>query len=337
MPNEDKARRWGAILLASTVSVGLLVLLFRGIDPARVLTEAKKVDLRIFAWVYVFRAVGFFALSWRVRAIARPMHRYQWKETTRAVFAGYFGNAVLPARIGELLKVGYLSRVGPPSPTACLAFAAVERVLDLLVLSFIAICVSLITLNKQAGDSIVLLSLAAGTSAVFLIVLARKPERVAAIAKGAVGLLGARADALISPRIEKFLEGLSALDTARQMVPVVLSTLLYWGLSIASIAVWPLAFGLDLVWYAPLVVLVFLALGTAIPSTAAFVGTYHYAAAAGLHLMGVSRETSVAMAIFVHAATFIPWTIVAGLVIMVPLWKGDLASRPLRASSSQQP
>jgi uncharacterized protein (TIRG00374 family) len=333
----DKRRKWGAILVASTVSVGLLVLLFRGIDPERVLVEAKKVDLGVFAWVYVCRALGFFALSWRIRAIAQPMYAYRWTETTRAVFAGYFGNAVLPARIGELLKVGYLSRVGPPSPTACLAFAAVERVLDLVVISFIAIWVSFIALNEQASESIVLLAVASGTGALFLVVLARKPKRVAAIARGAVGLLGARADVLISPRIEKFLEGLSALDTTRQSIPVVLSTLLYWGLSIASIAVWPLAFGLDLVWYTPLVVLIFLALGTAIPSTAAFVGTYHYAAAAGLHLMGVTREMSVAMAIFVHAATFIPWTIIAGLVIMVPLWRGDLAAQPLRVSSSQHP
>jgi len=333
----EKQRKWGAILLASTVSVGLLALLFRGIDPERVLVEAKKVDLGVFAWVYVCRALGFFALSWRIRAIAQPMHTYRWAETTRAVFAGYFGNAVLPARIGELLKIGYLSRVGPPSPTACLAFAAVERVLDLVVISTVGIWVSFIALNEQTGESIVLLAVASGTAALFLVVLARKPERIATIAQGAVGLLGERADALISPRIEKFLQGLSALDTTRQLIPVVLSTLLYWGLSIASIAVWPLAFGLDLMWYAPLIILIFLALGTAIPSTAAFVGTYHYAAAAGLHLMGVTREMSVAMAIFVHAATFIPWTIVAGLVIIVPLWRGDLGSRPLRVSRSERP
>jgi uncharacterized protein (TIRG00374 family) len=323
-----KKRKWGAILLASAVSIGLLVLLLSDVDPERVLIEAKKVDPRIFVWVFVVRAVGFFALTWRTRAIAQPLYTYRWPEAMRAVFAGYFGNAVLPARIGELMKVGYLSRVGSPSPSACLAFVAIERVFDLVMLSLVALWVSFIALNEQAGESIVLLAVVSGTGALFLFVLARSPERVAEIARSAVGLLGSRAESLIGPRIDRFLSGLSSLDTGRQLISVLLSTLLYWAVNVATIAAWPLAFGFDLAWYTPLVVLVFLSLGTALPSTAAFVGTYHYAAAAALHLMGVPRETSVAMAFFMHAADFVPWTIVTGLAIMVPLFKGELASRP---------
>lgn len=332
-----KKRKWGAILLASAVSIGLLILLFSDVDPKRVLTEAKRVDMRIFVWVFVVRAVGFFALTWRTRAIAKPLHAYRWSETMRAVFAGYFGNAVLPARIGELMKVGYLSRVGSPSPSACLAFVAIERVLDLVMLSLVALWVSFIALNEQAGESIVLLAVVSGTGALFLFVLARSPERVVGIAKSAVGLLGSRADSLISPRIEKFLSGLSSLDTMRQLIPVLVSTLFYWVVNVATIAAWPRAYGFDLAWYAPLVVLVFLSLGTALPSTAAFVGTYHYAAAAALHLMGVPRETSVAMAFLMHAADFVPWTIVTGLAIMIPLLKGEFVSREKLVSPSQAP
>ncbi len=332
-------RRWGAIILASAVSVGLLVLLFKDVDPRQVLSEARKVDLRVFAWIYLLRAIAFFALIWRTRAIAEPLHAYRWPQAIRAVFAGYFGNAVLPARIGELMKAGYLSRVGSPSPTACLAFIAVERVLDLVVIASVALWVSFVVLNQQAGDSVVLFSLAVGTGAVMLFVLARSPQRVVEIARTGIRLLGPRADTLISPRIETFLEGLSALDTARRLLPVILSTLLYWGASVATIAIWPLAFGLSLPWYAPLVVMVFLSLGTALPSTAAFVGTYHYAAAAALHLMGVARETAVAIAVFVHAATFVPWTIAAGLIIFIPLLRGQFSTKrsSLRPSTAPEP
>lgn len=332
-------RRWGAIVLASAVSVGLLVLLFRDVDPKQVLLEAKQVDLRIFGWIYVLRAIAFLALIWRTRAIAAPLHIYRWPQATRAVFAGYFGNAVLPARIGELMKAGYLSRVGSPTPTACLAFIAVERVLDLVVIAIVALWVSFVVLNQQAGDSVVLFSAAAGTGALLLFVLARSPQRVVEIAQAGVRLLGPRADALISPRVETFLEGLSALDTARRLLPVILSTLLYWGASVATVAIWPLAFGLSLPWYTPLVVMVFLSLGTALPSTAAFVGTYHYAAAAALVLMGVSRETAVAMAVFVHAATFVPWTIAAGLIIVMPLLNGQFSTKraSLRPSTAPEP
>lgn len=327
-------RRGTILLLALAVSVGLLALLFRNVDPRQVLAEARKVDLRVFALVYVFRALGFSALIWRTRAIAKPLHTYRWSEATHAVFAGYFGNAVLPVRIGELMKVGYLSRVGRPSLTACLAFVAVERVLDLLVLSFVGLWVFFIVLDGPVADGVILLSVGSGLLILFLVLIARRTDR---IVKLTGSILGARADQLLTPRIEKFLRGLSSLDTVPRLLPVLLATLFYWAAAVASIAVWPLAFGLSLPWHTPLVVLVFLALGTAIPSTAAFVGTYHYAAAAALSLMGVPRETAVAMAIFVHAATFIPWTIVSGIILVVPLLKGQLKTRQVMVRSSQVP
>ncbi len=332
-------RRWGAIVVASAFSVGLLVLLFRDVDPKQVLSEAKGVDLRVFAWIYLVRTIAFFALTWRTRAIAAPLHAYRWPQATRAVFAGYFGNAVLPVRIGELMKAGYLSRVGSPTPTTCLAFIAVERVFDLVVIAIVALFVSFVVLNQQVGDGVLLFCLAAGTGALGLFVLARSPQRVLEVTRAGVRLLGPRAEALISPRIETFIAGLSSLDTARRLLPVILATLLYWGASVATIAIWPLAFGLSLPWYAPLVVMVFLSLGTALPSTAAFVGTYHYAAAAALHLMGVPRETAVAMAVFVHAATFIPWTIASGLIIVMPLLKGQFSTKhaSLRPSTAPEP
>jgi uncharacterized protein (TIRG00374 family) len=322
------------LLLALAVSIGLLVLLFRNVDPKQVLAEARKVDLRVFALAYVFRALGFLALIWRTRAIAKPLHTYRWVEATRAVFAGYFGNAVLPVRIGELMKVGYLSRVGPPAPTACLAFVAVERMLDLLAISFVGLWVFFIALEGSVADGLILLSVGSSLGVLFLVVVARSTDRIVELARS---ILGARANRLFTPRIEKFLQGLSSLDTLQRILPVLLATLLYWAASAASIAVWPLAFGLTLPWYTPLVVLVFLALGTAIPSTAAFVGTYHYAAAAALSLMGVPRETAVAMAIFVHAATFIPWTIVSGVILLLPLLKGQLKTRQVVVRSSQVP
>jgi uncharacterized protein (TIRG00374 family) len=232
------------------------------------------------------------------------------------------------------MKVGYLSRVGRPSPTACLAFVAVERILDLFVLSFVGLWVFFIVLEGPVADGVILLSVGSGLLLVFLVVVARSTDRIVEVAGS---ILGTRADRLLTPRIEKFLQALSSLDTVQRLLPVFLATLLYWAATAASIAVWPLAFGLTLPWYTPLVVLVFLALGTAIPSTAAFVGTYHYAAAAALSLMGVPRETAVAMAIFVHAATFIPWTIVSGIVLVVPLLKGQLKTRQVIVRSSQVP
>jgi len=47
----------------------------------------------------------------------------------------------------------------------------------------------------------------------------------------------------------------------------------------------------------------------------------------------------VAMAVFVHAATFVPWTIAAGLIIVMPLLKGQFSTKQasLRPSTAPEP
>ncbi len=70
------------------------------------------------------------------------------------------------------------------------------------------------------------------------------------------------------------------------------------------------AFGLDLPWYAPVLVVAVTALGTALPSSPAFVGTYHYFSALGVSFLGVDQATAASFAIVAHAAAFVPFTLV---------------------------
>jgi uncharacterized membrane protein YbhN (UPF0104 family) len=82
----------------------------------------------------------------------------------------------------------------------------------------------------------------------------------------------------------------------------------------ASLRIVMAAFGLELPFYAPAVVLAVTALGTALPSSPAFVGTYHYFSALGISVLGVEEATAASFALVAHAVAFVPFTLV-GLAV----------------------
>ena len=56
------------------------------------------------------------------------------------------------------------------------------------------------------------------------------------------------------------------------------------------------------------------ALGTALPSSPAFVGTYHYFSALGISFLGVDDSVAASFALVAHAVAFVPFTLV-GLAV----------------------
>ena len=97
---------------------------------------------------------------------------------------------------------------------------------------------------------------------------------------------------------------------------ILLLTTGYWLASILTIQVWLWAFGLTLPAHAPLVILLFIALGAALPSTSAQIGTYHYFAMAGLMLFEVSKTTAASVALVGHALAVVPFALL-GIVLLL--------------------
>jgi hypothetical protein len=77
----------------------------------------------------------------------------------------------------------------------------------------------------------------------------------------------------------------------------------------------------------PIVVIVFVAFGTMLPSSPGFVGTYHYFATAALVFMGIAEESAAAFATLAHLMAIVPFTLIALPFLMPDLVR---ALRPKR-------
>ena len=95
------------------------------------------------------------------------------------------------------------------------------------------------------------------------------------------------------------------------MLALIALTIVFWTISCLGIEVTLWAFGIDLPWYAPVVILAFLTLGLAIPSTPGNIGTFHYAASYAMTSLGASATTAGAFSVVSHAVSVLPFTLLA--------------------------
>ena len=129
-------RRLLLIGLLGLVSGGLLIGLAGG---QAALAAVARADWRLIALAVLVHYASFALRGHRWQRLLTVLgHPLPYLYTTALLLAGWFASAVLPARAGDLLRVGVL-RLGtpgrPPVPVATgLSSIVLERVLDILAI-----------------------------------------------------------------------------------------------------------------------------------------------------------------------------------------------------------
>ena len=298
------------------ISAFFLWLSFRETDLREVWEYAASASLPILALVLITKTGALLAASVRSSVLLRELHLFSLWRVVKSLLVAFVGNAIFPLRAGEVMRVAYLSRhgMGEAPPTSCVAVLVVERLLDTLFLFLLLASIVLAGLVELPNNAVVLL--AAGFAVLLAVVLwwtANRPEQVVAVFFGSP---------FVAAKVERFSRGLATVSRARGLKAVVL-TAGYWAFQALSIRIWLWAFNVDLAWYAPLVVIVFIAFGAALPSSPGYVGTYHFFAISGLTLLGVGQETAVSIATVGHFLAIVPMTL-AGITILA----GERSRRP---------
>ncbi|QQR89438.1 MAG: flippase-like domain-containing protein [Myxococcales bacterium] len=305
-----------ALLISILVSVVALFATFRGVDFNSFWAQTTKVKMGVFLLSYLSAGLGFLCIALRIKILVGTQHPFSFKDALRSVFAGYLGNAVLPARIGEFLKAGYISFRTGLSPGLSIALIAVERVIDLALVIAFSLWVLPLALGSGAlGPGVWLAVAIAAAGCCVLVVATFQSMLFMKVVRYVLSFLGAKLERLILPIAQQVLDGLGALKKKKDAFYVILLSVFYWLFSLVTLHVWTLAFDLEVPWYASFLLLAFLAVGTALPAAAAYVGTYHFAVVAALSVMDTPKSRAAAVAVFVHAAGMIPWVILGALLV----------------------
>lgn len=321
-------RRVLALTVGFAMSAGFLVLLLRRTDLSSVWSELQRVHAGRLSLGLVTVGCGLFLMSVRTRVLVAPLCRLGALDAFRSIMFGLAGNNLLPLRAGELLRIDYLATRGRIAHSSALAVVGVERLLDLLCLALLFFSIlPLAVVDLPNVASAALLGAGVLLGLVGLALAQRFTGAIVALARRSLRWAGERASSWIVEKLERLVRGLAALGSLRRTLLALLFTLGYWGCMLSTVRVTIWAFDLALPWYAALVVLVFGALATALPSSPGYVGTYHWAVAFAVSLMGTARESAVSFALILHTVGIVPYTLVALVFVLSETWRNGARPR----------
>ena len=319
-------------IVVGTVGVAVgaffLWLAVRDADLASVRTALSDADLGlVLSAVVAFGAVYVFqAARWSRIASTPQVRLHRFVEMT---VSGVAVNNVLPGRIGDLLRARWLSLAARIPAGRAFGTVIIDRVCDLVVL------VALLLLGIVAVASsgwLVNLALAA----IALLILVGGLFFLSRVYVGSRGR-DRRTRGLLRRLARDTVETLAApLSRGRAVVWLALSLCAWLGWSVAALLV-ARSLGLDLGFTDAVFVTAVLNLGSAIPSSPGFVGTYEWLGVAALGLLGIDREPALAFTILLHAAWYVPTTLAGGTSLVVRGARGIPRSPSRRAREPAGP
>ena len=312
-----------ALILA--VTLALIALFLRNANLADVWADVRRADVAPLLAAVVTTGLTYLMRAWRWQVMLAPIGPARLSVAFRTTVIGFAANALLPARVGEVLRPLLLARREGLNATSCFATIVLERVLDLVtVLTLLGVFVLMSDASVTSADPrlfravqsaglLALVASAAGLATFF--VLAGHPERLGAVTARLSARLPARVAAPLVRLVTTFAEGLTVMRQPRTLAWAVVLSVPLW-LSIAA-GIWLVsqAFHITMPFTGTFLIAAFLTVGVAAPTPGA-VGGFHVAYRIGATVFfGASNEAAVGAAIVLHAISVFP-VAVLGLLFM---------------------
>ncbi len=301
------------------VSVAALWVALRGVNltaAADQLRQAAPGPLLVILGVIAVQ-LTLRTIRWRaLLAIADPPAPIRLASLLPILLIGYLGNAVLPARLGELIRAFLAARSERLDPGIALGTVLLERVLDTASLALLAFAAAFALgapawLTQAAG-----LAALAGIAVVFALLVGGL-----ALAGRLLERIEGRLPAHAVAAAVRFLRFVAAgADAARERPAVGLALLVSgvcWLLDAVTFWLVGQSLGLALSPAVTLLIAAVTVLGTALPSAPGYVGTFELAAVGTATVLGVPASEAFSLAVLAHVMTVAPSAIGGAVALSV--------------------
>ena len=315
------------------LAVALLILALRGLNWAEAAASLRSAR----PWYLLaglcpsIAGLCFRAMRWRVLLRAEktlPRATVFW-----ATGIGYFGNFVLPARAGELLRCGAIQLKSGLPLAFVLATALTERLIDAAVLVAIvgAGLAGRTHLPPWIRPALTGMAAAAAGGIAALFVLSRvrqSPERLYRLLRLSPG-----ARSRVNTVLDDLKVGFRALQHGRPALIFFGLTAVIWCCDAASVLLAARAFEIVLPIAGAIVYVGALGLSSAVPSVPGYIGVYQFVAVTVLPLYGASKTAALVFSLVSHACGYVI-VMVWGLTGMFRLRLEAVATGTVREKAS---
>jgi len=277
----------------------------------------------------LFSVFWLKAIRWRL--LLQPLRKFQTQEVVPPLMIGFMGNNLLPAHLGELIRIFVLGREFSLPKAAVFSSVVLERIFDTaVILLFLVLSLFLVEeLPSWVSTTIFFVSILAGLIILFLAVYLFWTKRLIHATRRVFSFLPERFGRKLTETMEAGVLGLASMQSGGLVFWIVVTSVLQWVLMAGMVYVSLWSFGLHLPLFASVVIIGVSALGVSIPSVPGFFGIIQLSFWVILQGFGVDKGDAFASSIYFHLSNYIPVTLV-GLYYLnrrgLQLWQFDKAS-----------
>lgn len=268
-------------------------------------------------WLLLF---GFYWLkAWRWRMLLAPLGSYPTSRLFPPTLIGFAFNNVLPAHLGEFVRVFVFARKSGLPKTAVLTTVAVERVFDVVaILFFLGLGLVFVpNLDPQVRQGAIGFAAFALVGLLGAAAYLTWPQRFVAIFEGVLARIpfvpdGWRAE--LCRLVETGASGLASLKSGPLLTGILVTSFVQWAFNglMIHLALW--SFGIDVSLLVSCVVLGAVAVGVTVPSSPGYFGVIQFCFLMVLKLFVPDQKPAVmAASIYFHMAQWIPVTLLGML------------------------
>ncbi len=306
-----------ALIIGIAISVLALYFALRNVDFSALADSVLSADLGWMAVVLVSYMVHYWLKAMRWRDLLEPVKQLTAGQAYPVMMTGFFANNILPAHLGEFVRMYVGSKVFLVSKTQVLATIVLERILDfsMIALMFGAALVAGGSISDQlVYAGYVLLGITLIAWLVIFVSLRYEQPMMRFIG----WLLKPLPDRFAERLLNMLLLALTAMHSmksVRLVVRSVVLSLLQWALVGLAIYAALKSVGVEINMAVALVTLAATVLAVALPAAPGFFGTIQLAFVLALVPYGVSESDALAGSVIFHIISY-GYVMISGVIAL---------------------
>lgn len=299
----------------------------RQLDWGEVWHNISSINVLYLLLFFVLHMVAFWFRAQRWHYLLLPIKKIKVWTVFKMVMICFMGNNIFPARLGEIIRVYVIARREQISKSATMATIVLERLMD--GFSVIILLIGLLWFfpfppgfkqneyinpyNLKMGG---LISGGVYFGVIFFLVMVKfRSQQLLEWLSRVMRPRFSHSYDKLAGTMESFVDGLDGLSKGKHLFAIAVYAVLVWlAVACGFYSLYP-AFKLQLSFGSAVLLVVVIALAVAVPSSPGYVGTFHFACATCLTLLGVEPNKAKSFAIVLHGMVFVPVTIL-GLIFV---------------------
>ena len=299
--------RWLKLSLGFILSFLGLYFAFQNIDLNDLLKSFESIN---YFWIFVaiiLLILYTYIRSFRWRLLLFSLKPVTIKDLFASNMVGYFGNSILPFKMGEILRGYAISRNNDLKTSTVLGSIVLERVCDLGGLLILLFFVTLFySFPYDIGLSLLISAAAILIVLILLWFISFKKELIMNKIKG-TQLMDFKTVISFIKTLSSFSIGFSSLNSFRSFIYVSLLTIVSWFILYLVTYYTLLSLNLQIGWVEIAVVLLLTSMAMSVPAAPGAIGTHHFATYYVMNsLLGFNSIDSQTFAIVLHAVSYLP-------------------------------